>query len=220
MKEFANNLYDTIENITYDLERYNCELIDKIPNFMSFIHHDEYIRSLSNTNKNLNSIYNSIGFIIGNGESIFFDHALKVTIDILCIVERKHRILKNEVMRYENFVYSKDAYDHLIKFCNNNGIEKIEDCHDIDSTESIRTHYRKMLQKTRDTKFENYIEATADDMIAVLSKYNSLIYNTIYNLHLKIYYSSSKIATFSFLKEIISCLLMAANFISTIQIIQ
>ena len=211
MKEYASNMYDVIENLAYDIDRFNIEVTENIPSLMDFVH-------TKVDTKESSEIFSSIGFIIGKGDGIFFDHVLRSVTDILTVVERKNRLLKNEVMQHNNFVYSYEAYQKLISICNEIDDESMENYHDIDENESIRTHHRKMYHKVNDHEYGGNSNCDTLQMMDVISDACMRIYNTIYNSYLKIYYASAKNTSMIMVKEIITCLLYAANFMSTIKV--
>lgn len=213
MKEYANNLFDIIENISYEVDRYNIELSENIPKLMEFVHQ-------LNPNET-SDIYRSIGFIIGKSESIFFDHIVKLCMDVLRTIDRKNRILKNQVISHtgHGFKYSKDALDALIQVCNDANDEDLYWYKD-NKSDSVSEHYKKLLKILNTADYKNYITCDNNEMLNVIGMWNAAIYNVAYNKQMQIYFSSSKDSSIMAFKEIITCMIASANFILTISYIQ
>lgn len=213
MKEYANNLYDIVENIAYDIERYNSELTENIPNLMDFVH-------LSMKPGDSSSIYSSIGFLIGKSDDIFFEHTLKVCTDILRVIERKNRILRNDVMELKSFNYSKSACNKLVSLCIDIDVESIDDFKDVDESESIKDHYNKVFKMVTNEEISEFVDVNSEELLEVFSICHSSIYNTIYDMYLKIYFRASKNTTFAMMKEIITILLYTAKFLSSVTVLE
>lgn len=206
MKEFANNLYDIIENTAYDLDRYNDELSNHISEFIDESEkHDITERAA-----------NALGFIIHKSDDMVFDHAIRLSLDILNVLERKHRLIMTDVNTFTHFRYSNDAMKYMLKLCDEMSNDTEQILHDVSSHENLKDHNEKILSNMKEKSFDDVIECSSSELEHIISECYSKLYNTVYCLHLKIYYNQSKDFAITVFKEILTSLISAANFLHTI----